>query len=273
MQRRRFRLLSERESIRPLHPRSTNVKPSAGGDIRVKQKQSLKRSSDESLMPTKRRRRERHPEPSQTCNTVFENDHVQLRLLDSDDLLPGTVSPSERLTKIEEEEDSLQLEDFDQPPESTSTPLSASRTIELSQDSFRPQLCYDANMDDSPLQDKSYEHDTYPCANYLPMGFLPQYPLHPGTHLGYVQPLGPIMSSAVAPPIRPPIGQVLNMPNVPYPTNGPAGAPIFSNQYFGAYGYGAGFPLTTSQNSESPSYKSSGGDATYQGSNESSGKR
>lgn len=266
-------MLNERESIRPLHARSTNVKPSAGGDIRVKQKQSLKRSSDESLMPTKRRRRERNPEPSQTYNTVFDNDHVQLRLLDSDDLLRGTISPSERLTKIEEEEDSLQLEDFDQPPESTSTPLSAPRAIGVSQDSLRPQFCYNANMDDSPLQDKGYEHNTYPCANYLPMGFLPQYPLYPGTHLGYVQPLGPIMSSAVGPPRRPPIGQVHNLPNVPYPISGPVAAPMFADQYFGAYGYAAGFPPTTSQNSESSSYKSSGGDATYRGSNESSGKR
>ncbi|SJM87775.1 uncharacterized protein ZBIST_3964 [Zygosaccharomyces bailii] len=273
MQRRRFRLLNERESIRPLHARSTNVKPSAGRDVRVKQKQSLKRRSDESLMPTKRRRSERHPEPSQISNTVFDNDHVQLRLLDSDDLLPGTVSPSERLTNIEEEEDSLQLEDFDQPPESTSTPLSAPRAMEVSQDSFRPQLCYNANMDDSPLQDKRYELDTYPCANYLPMGFLPQYPSHPGSHLGYIQPLGPIMSSAAGPPIRPPIGQVVNMPNMPYPIRGPVGAPVFTDQYFGAYGYGAMFPPITSQNSGSSSYKSSGGDATYQGSNESSEKR
>lgn len=272
MQRRRFKPVKEKETIKPLHPRSTNVKAASGGSL-VKHRQSLKRFSVETSNTAKRRKRETPVVPPETGATIFENDHVQLRLQESEELLPCAASIPQRLNKMDEGENSLQLEDFDQPPASTSTPLSASKTIQDPNYAFQPQMFYNQPMDDSPLHNNHYAFETYPYANYIPMRVPPQYSWPQVTHIGYSHLLGPVAGLPMSGPVVPTVEQPMDLLNMCYPAGHTMGIPYLDHPYLRTYGYTPTLPYNLPENSQSSSYKSSGGNATYEGSDESLKKR
>lgn len=243
MQRKRFKLVKANESVKPLHPRSTNVKTPS---VETKVKQPLKRSIDQSSQQTKKRKGETHASKEKVAETVFDNDHVQLKFSEPS---PRAVSPPRRLGRTEEEGSSLQLDDFDQPPESTSTPVKSSR------DSRRGSpLFHNGFTDDLPPYDKYWEQQQPQMFSYMPFGFIPQYQFQSAFPLGYnhgitpAQPTGSSMGAHFPMSMGFPVGY-----SIPQP---PAVGTYMRN-----YVYGPG--------SQSSSYKSSGGEATYRGSDRS----
>lgn len=246
MQRKRFKLVKANDSVKPLHPRSTNVKtPSADSKV----KQPLKRSIDQSSQQTKKRKKESHAATDELGETVFENDHVQLKFSEPS---PRAVSPPRRLGKIVEEGNSLQLDDFDQPPESTSTPVNSSRDSRGGS-----PLNYNGFTDDLPPHNKYLEQQQQQMFPYMPFGFIPQYQFPSTFPIGYNNGIAPAQT------IGPSMGPQYPIP-MGFPMSYPFPHPTMMDPYTRNYVYGPG--------SQSSSYKSSGGEATYRGSEESRGK-
>lgn len=252
MQGKRFKLVKENDQVRPLHPRSTNVKTPAA---QTRVKQPLKRSNGGGSDVKKRRKKD-----SGDSETVFENDHVQLIFGETS---PRAVSPAQRLDKIVEEEgNSLQLDDFDQPPESTSTPVNGGK------DSRGSLLIYDGLPEDSPLHNRYMEYQQLRVQaqqqqqqmfSYMPMGFVPQYQYPSAFPVGYnngiassAQTIGPSIGG------QPPMPMGMMGAPMGFPMGVPFPQPTLMDPYARNYVYGP--------TSQSSSYKSSGGDATYQGS-------
>lgn len=117
-----------RDGERPLQAKTTNVRttvPDLPVETRASKKVSVssrKRKAAAEQGPDKRKKR--------SPSTLFDSEDVRIKLVDpNNDLkkIDGAErkerSPPGRLTPVEEEENSLQIEDFDQPPQSTSTPV------------------------------------------------------------------------------------------------------------------------------------------------------
>ncbi|QLL30809.1 hypothetical protein HG536_0A06240 [Torulaspora globosa] len=131
MQRKRFRVLKDGE--KPLQTKTTNVRTALPDPVveRPASKKisvsSRKRKAASGQGPDKRKKR--------SPSTLFDSEDVRIKVMDpSNDLkkINGARcteseleerSPPGRLSSVEEEENSLQIEDFDQPPQSTSTPV------------------------------------------------------------------------------------------------------------------------------------------------------
>lgn len=148
MQRKRFRVIQDGEKA--LQPKATNIR-STVHDSSVKQQTSKKVGSSSRKRRTsaaEETKKKRKHNPA----TVFESEDVQIKLVDQDnesvksadgacstETQLGDPYPHGRLTRIDEEDVSLKLGDFDQPPQSTSTPVLCS------------SACYDQDQDVSPL--------------------------------------------------------------------------------------------------------------------------
>lgn len=253
MQRKRFKLVKPvNDPVKPLQPKSTNVeRPSV--DARVKQ--PLKRSREQDSQQTKKRKKESHATTDDRGETIFENDHVQLKFGEPS---PRAVSPPQRLLRVEEEEEegnSLQLDDFDQPPESTSTPVHSSKGSGRGS-----PLIYNGFIDDFSSRNKYLEQQQQQqqqMLSYMPFEFIPQYQFPPTFPVGYNNGTTPVQT------IGPSMGPQFPIP-MGYPMNCPLPQPPMMVPYMRNYVYGPA--------SQTSSYKSSGGDATYRGSEESGGR-
>ncbi|QLQ78372.1 hypothetical protein HG537_0A06190 [Torulaspora globosa] len=131
MQRKRFRMLKDGE--KPLQTKTTNVRtklPDLTVETPANKKISVS-SRKRKAVPEEGSGKRKKRSPS----TLFDSEDVRIKVVDPKDVLKKIDgarcaeseveerSPPGRLTPVEEEENSLQIEDFDQPPQSTSTPV------------------------------------------------------------------------------------------------------------------------------------------------------
>lgn len=293
MQRKRFRVIKDYE--KPLQPKTTNVKPSS---LEWLEKTS---SSGAAKKPTYWSKKKKSCATEETrkrrkCNssTVFDTDAVQIKLVEHnngrefiDDAHPiderSEESPRRgRLTRIDEEEDSLKIEDFDQPPQSTSTPIlcSSHNSSGHNIDSFMaepygtPSVFYSRNVypyieygpqplqDNSPLQSK-YMRDQQmysrrlPSHNYhyMPLEFPPvvPQPVEPLLQMNYPTSVYSGRTHHRSANSTPYQSDFLRYPYLSY-----AEPPLIPHRYSNSLSSGY-----------TPSYRSSGGNATYRGTEQS----
>lgn len=297
MQRKRFRVIPESE--KPLQPKTTNVR-TALVDTSSKTHSTKKTGSSSNKRKTSaagesKKRRKHNP------GTVFESEDVRIKLVDqasksaksldgacSTETQLGDPSPHGRLTKIDEEDDSLKLGDFDQPPQSTSTPiLCSSPRYEPEQESSpfmvnelgRPSLMFY-----SPTAHPYYSQHSF-RGNSQSQWRCFQEPERCSTHFDganyHYLPSQPISVAQQPEPYM-----QMNYPAALVPP-GIQGQPEYQVVYPSAIrGYHGmlppGYPMTpylrlpnnglSTSNNSTPSYKSSGGEATYRSSEQGSKK-
>lgn len=297
MHRKRFRVVKEGE--KPLQIKTTNVKtPMTDALVKIpsktrsgKKPASLSRKRKSTTEESSGKRRKQQPA------TLFDSEDVQIKVVDPEsDLLKRvngarcTESEIEersahgRLTPVKEEEDSLKIEDFDQPPQSTSTPvlLSSNKTPELANNGspfflspggYVSPVLYQPSRYVAYSQPNSQKGSPFTGRHYveqdgLPVQFLPgnyqyapsqpplvgRWPPEDSYLRGYYQYLG--ATSELGPGYRAvyPVENMMYSPDL-YPGNPmPYRHTIFPSS------------------SNTGSYKSSGGEATYPDSNQSSKK-
>lgn len=259
--RKRFQLEDGEQTFHPLQSKSTNI-PEAHAPI----------SSIEP--PLKKRRRTTTHKKDSPKGSLFKNENVSIRLVDSHDVgnnnknracseeAPLLLSSHRRLnnkiSNVENlgeamEDRSVQLDDFDQPPDSTSTPLLASPSLHVGSfdsaqlvDPIRPSpVVY--NPQGYPVQSPPY---AYPMAPNVPSVYI----------RGYESPLKgrgalfPYFSPMFMSPVH---MDAYGWPVLPHAYAQPGGH--FPQQY----------PRSQkSSHDSSASYKSSGGEATYRSSSD-----
>lgn len=293
MQKKRFRVIKDNDSIKPLRPKATNVKiPSVDSLLKSSVPNSVKKSNTPSP-PKKQRKKtseDKIKKSKPISGTVFDSDNVRLNLVGPNrklNFMDGTreqqVEKSHqlgRLTMIEEEDDSLKLEDFDQPPESTSTPILCSSHRSYGHEQNASPYMVGTPYQASPI---FYSYNAYPYIGYnhpiLPNDSPLQNKVHqeqqriPFQYASYV-------TSQIPARLQRPLQPYLQM-NYPTSMGSNAGRLGISDpllypvenvtyQHVSAPDYPALLPRVQLFNnintSNSSSYKSSGGDATYQGS-------
>lgn len=281
MRKKRFKLEDESELILPLQSKSTNVASTNTVKACLKKKVST---------PPKKRR------CTKPQGALFADENVTLRLVDTDDKrfpLHNTDSVSDEARRLKRktedeqpykletihEQESIKLSDFDQPPDSTSTPIASpdrsSSPSMLLLDTMRPSpvINMNAGVNWYPPIPPSGHAQLSVCGNPL----LPPY---------YHYQESPLRNRNIRPEVYQEAAYT-NFPNMPY-YQGYTYAPIMSHPYqevpLRSYPnpYGAFYaqnpvpnpdnvqPLGSHKSSTTSSgtlsYKSSGGNATYHGS-------
>lgn len=287
------------DSEKPLQSKTTNVR-TALVDTSSKTHSTKKTGSSSNKRRTSaagelKKRRKHNP------GTVFESEDVRIKLVDqaskSAKTLDGACStetqlddpsPHGRLTKIDEEDDSLKLGDFDQPPQSTSTPILCSSPRYEPEQESSPFMVYELGrpslMFYSPTAHPYYsQHSFRGNSQSQWRGFQEpeRCPAHfVGANYHYL-PSQPISVAQQPEPYM-----QMNYPAGLVPP-GEQGQPGYQVVYPPAIrGYHGmpppGYPMTpylrlpsnglSTSNNSTPSYKSSGGEATYRSSEQGSKK-
>lgn len=293
MHKKRFRVVKDGE--KPLQTKATNVKttlPDSAAKSPSTKKSTLdsrKRKAIPAVGPDKRKKR--------SPSTLFDSEAVQIKVVDpSNDALkkingahcaesePSERSPHGRLTPVKEEEESLKIEDFDQPPQSTSTPVLQSADMSLEEENGSPFLVnqpgnvspvlYQPNPYAYPGSSQMGSHRGSP---FLGRPFMEQngYPVQfMAGYYGYVPSQPPPMARLPEDPhvygyspYAGPIGEPDPRYRALHPMEGMRYQPEALISHTRPMLYrDAAFPTS----SDTASYKSSGGEATYPDSNQSS---
>lgn len=314
MPEKRYRVIRESGLAKPLQSKTTNVKlvpvelmrSSKGTLPRSDNKSKLKSPPKKRIKPTKNHESKKSRRNSAT---IFNSDNVELKLVSQNpfndakkraDADQKSPQPG-RLTRIDEEEDSLKIEDFDQPPQSTSTPIMGSTSrnslLDFASPLPRTDMAYQVSpvlysynpmipqypyaypypypypypllTNNSPLQSKAY-HERLRVSNTNPMQPLPKQShtrtqIQPGVQPNF-QMSYPLMEENIGCNL-PLINSGFSPNNLTFRTVGETDylgrdlklrPPLFKT-----------FGNNLNGSSGSSSYKSSGGDATYEGSGKS----
>lgn len=304
MPQKRYRVIKNSEVSKPLQARAVNVKVPTVESILKSSKPSYSQTSRSNVSPPRKqsKRVKKHDlkAKNRRSSTIFSSDDVELKLVSQNCFRNTSVSKRnpERLTE-NEEENSLKIEDFDQPPQSTSTPILGSSSYNSFQDLTSPHapnapyqmspLLYSCNpvvhqypycypqpyvysqamfTNDSPLQKKAYQDHYKLSRNYVhPTAGFPQYrtqenkDVHPQIQMSY-----PLMSGYDNARVQYTTTEPIFLPMIePNPRNlvGRDFSDSELQRHASQVNYLNAKRHVSSGNS---SYKSSGGDATYQGS-------
>lgn len=294
MHRKRFRVIPDGDKA--LQPKTTNVRGPPSETLtktapgKKSGSSSRKRRTSAAEEPKKRQK--------QNPSTVFDSEDVQIKLIDqagrsikssegvlSTETQLGDPPSHGRLTRIDEEDNSLKMGEFDQPPQSTSTPLlrsSSQYDYEQEGSPFvlnqlgRPSLMFYSpgapqNYGQQSFQDYSpshwmYAQDPDQCPAQF-MGTDYRYLLsHP---LPVAQPVEPYMQYSYPTAVRPfrnrvkPEFQVLCPSNRPGYYMPPPGYTMAPHMRFSS-------SLLPNSGNSTPSYRSTGGETTYRSSEQSS---